>query len=68
MVGNAIDSGAKHFVIAYDKDWPNNNKLEKLSKKIRYNKELFPNGINIDFYKITENEDGEKQKEFVSQS
>ena len=50
--GDFIDSGAKHFVIKYDKEWPKNKNLEEISKKIRYNSSLFPEGTNVNFYKI----------------
>ena len=33
-------------------EWSNNNKLTTLAKKIRYNKKIFPNGINVNFFKI----------------
>jgi len=49
--GAYINSGAKHFVIEL-KEWPNNNDLILLAKKIRYNKEIFPNGTNVNFFKI----------------
>ena len=48
---NYIDSGAKHLVIHYTNPWINELKLEKLSRKIRYNEQLFPGGINVNYYK-----------------
>ena len=52
LIGYYIDSGAKHFIIKIDSNWPTKNQLISIAKKIRYNKELFPDGININFYKI----------------
>ena len=52
LIGDFIDSGAKHFVIKYIEEWPINENLEKISKKIRYNTPLFPEGTNVNFYKI----------------
>ena len=37
LVGDFIDSGAKHFVINYQNDWPSIKTLEETSRKIRYN-------------------------------
>ena len=50
--GYYIDSGAKHFVIKIKSKWPNKNQLIKDAKKIRYNTKYFPNGINVNFYKV----------------
>jgi|TARA_B100001029_G_C15031007_1_gene436947 diaminopimelate epimerase len=50
--GFYIDSGAKHFVIEQKKIWPDDLKLTETCKKIRYNKALFPDGINVNFFKI----------------
>ena len=50
--GYYIDSGAKHFVIQYEKKWPSDLIIKQLSQKIRYNTTLFPEGINVNFYKI----------------
>ena len=52
--GFYIFAGAKHFVINYKHDWPSNSRLEKIAKKIRYNK-VFKNGINVNFYKNNDN-------------
>ena len=52
LYGEFINSGAKHFVVRYDKKWPNINKLLEISKKIRYNASLFPDGVNVNFYKV----------------
>jgi len=52
FVGDYIDTGAKHFVISYNEKWPSLEKLKNISKKIRLNKTIFPNGINVNFYKI----------------
>jgi len=51
-LGNFIDSGAKHFVIECNNDnWPNYKNAYVISKKIRYNKKIFPNGTNVNFYR-----------------
>ena len=52
--GFYIFAGAKHFVINYKHEWPSNSRLEKIAKKIRYNK-IFKNGINVNFYKNNDN-------------
>jgi len=52
IAGYYINSGAKHFVIHYDEDWEDKSKLEILSRKIRYNKKFFPEGVNVNFFKI----------------
>ena len=49
--GYYIDSGAKHFVIHKEGMWPTDDIIIDISKKIRYNKELFPDGINVNFFK-----------------
>ena len=51
LVGDYIDVGAKHFVIQYKKEWPSLNKIKDIAKSIRYNKSIFPDGINVNFYK-----------------
>ena len=53
--GDFIDSGAKHFVVKYDNEWPKMKKLEEVLRKIRYNTLLFPNGINVNCYKVINN-------------
>ena len=53
--GNYIDSGAKHLVINFKDPWINKNEIKKLSQKIRFNTELFPEGININYYKEINN-------------
>lgn len=56
LKGFYIDSGAKHFVTEQKNKWPNNLKLTSICRGIRYNKTLFPDGINVNFYKkINEN-------------
>lgn len=50
--GYYIDSGAKHFVINQKTSWPNKDKIIEISRKIRYDQDLFPDGINVNFYKI----------------
>ena len=52
LVGHYIDVGAKHFVVPYDDEWPSFNKIKDIAQSIRYNKEFFPNGINVNFYKV----------------
>ena len=49
--GTYIDSGAKHFIIEIKK-WSCADELISLAKKIRYNKKVFPNGTNVNFFKI----------------
>ena len=49
--GTYIDSGAKHFIIEV-KEWINDTQLVELAKKIRYNKEVFPDGTNVNFFKL----------------
>lgn len=51
-IGDYINSGAKHFVIRYNDKWPKMEKLEKISKLIRYNTNIFPDGVNVNFYKV----------------
>ena len=51
MNGTYLDSGAKHFITEI-KAWEKDEELIKTAKKIRYNKELFPKGINVNFFKI----------------
>ena len=52
LLGNYIDSGAKHFVVECLDKLPNDNDAYKIARKIRYNKKLFPSGINVNFYSI----------------
>ena len=52
--GFYIFTGAKHFVINYKNEWPSITSLEKIAKKIRYNK-IFKNGVNVNFYKNNKN-------------
>ena len=52
--GFYLFTGAKHFVINYIEDFPDNDKLENIAKKIRYNK-FFENGVNVNFYKVKNN-------------
>ena len=40
----------KHFIIEV-KEWDNNFDLIEIAKKIRYNKDLFPDGTNVNFFK-----------------
>ena len=49
--GSYLDSGAKHFITEIQ-TWDNDEELIKTAKKIRYNKKLFPEGINVNFFKI----------------
>ena len=49
--GYYLFAGAKHFVINYTNNWPDNNVLKSIAQKIRYNK-YFENGVNVNFYKI----------------
>ena len=50
--GSYIDSGAKHFVSQYNWDSSFHSKVESISREIRFNKSIFPNGVNVNFYKI----------------
>ena len=52
-----IYSGAKHIVIKSSDDTLFNSKelLEKKLKKIRYNKLFLPDGVNVNIYKIINN-------------
>ena len=52
-----IYSGAKHIVIKSSDDILFNSKelLEKKLKKIRYNKLFLPDGVNVNIYKIINN-------------
>ena len=54
--GYFIDSGAKHFVIEYKESWPNIEELTNISQKIRYNSKIFPEGINVNFFKKINND------------
>jgi len=49
--GEHINSGAKHFVIEYNNLWLSNEELTQISREIRYNDILFPDGINVNYYK-----------------
>lgn len=49
---NYLDSGAKHLVINYSKEWIGKKQLLQDMKKIRYDKQFSPKGINVNFYKI----------------
>ena len=49
--GDYIDSGAKHFITEV-KTFDNDDILIKTAQKIRYNKKIFPEGINVNFFKI----------------
>jgi len=50
--GYFINSGANHFVLPMKKKYQNKNVMIDLAQKIRYNKDIFPNGINVNFYQI----------------
>ena len=53
--GYFVDSGAKHFVCHYPKI--NNSKALKIGKKIRLSKMFAPDGINVNFFNMkNENE------------
>ena len=53
--GYFVDSGAKHFVCHYPKI--NNTKALKIGKKIRHSKIFAPNGVNVNFFNMkNENE------------
>jgi diaminopimelate epimerase len=48
-----INSGAKHIVIKFNDDilFEDDLKLEKILKKIRYNKLFLPDGVNVNIYR-----------------
>ena len=50
---NYINSGAKHIVIKFEDDKLFNDdlNLEKILKKIRYNKLFLPDGVNVNIYR-----------------
>ena len=54
VMGNYIDSGAKHFVSNYSKKWDDYQSLELEMKEIRYHDFFKPKGININYYKVIE--------------
>ena len=49
--GYYLFSGAKHFVINYKDNWPSNDTLMEIARKIRFNK-YFSKGVNVNFFKI----------------
>ena len=50
--GFFINSGAKHFILPLTENYKDKRKLLELAKEIRYNKKIFPEGVNVNFYKI----------------
>lgn len=50
--GYFINSGAKHFILPLNDTIQGEQQLSDLAKKIRYNKNIFPDGVNVNFYKI----------------
>ena len=52
--GDFIDSGAKHFVCNYKGDWNNYNTINQM-KEIRFNELFKPYGINVNYYKVINN-------------
>ena len=56
LEGFYIDSGAKHFVTEINSKWPSDNEIKNIAKRIRYNKKLFPDGINVNFYQVFDTE------------
>ena len=52
--GYYLFSGAKHFVINYLDNWPENEELKKIAQKIRYDK-YFSEGVNVNFFKYNNN-------------
>ena len=54
FVGNYVDSGAKHFVCNYSKEWNDNQSLELEMQSIRYHDLFKPQGINVNYYKVVE--------------
>jgi len=51
-IGDYIDSGAKHFVVECQNKLPDEKEAYQISRRIRFNKKLFPEGINVNFYQI----------------
>ena len=54
VVGDYIDSGAKHFVYNYNESWDVIN-IVKQMKNIRFDDLFKPKGINVNYYKIINN-------------
>jgi len=52
IVGDYIDSGAKHFVCNYVNDWDDINFIKEEMMNIRNNSIFHPSGINVNYYKI----------------
>ena len=49
--GDYINSGAKHFVLPFINHF-DKKQILNLAKKIRYDTKTFPDGVNVNFYKI----------------
>ena len=54
--GFFINSGAKHFITPIDDLKIDKNILIKIAKKIKSNTKEFPDGVNVNFYKIINKE------------
>ena len=50
--GYFINSGANHYVLPLQKKYKNKNAMIELAQKIRYSKDIFPDGVNVNFYQI----------------
>ena len=50
--GQYINSGAKHFITEITSDWPEENQLVSIAKQVRFNTKYFPDGVNVNFFKI----------------
>ena len=52
LEGYFINAGAKHFVLSFKKNYQNKKTILNIAHKIRYNKSIFPQGTNVNFYQI----------------
>jgi len=50
--GYFINSGAKHFITEIRGKWPSINELTSKAKIIRFNTKYFPDGVNVNFFKM----------------
>ena len=54
IIGNYIDSGAKHFVCNFQGNFNNDNIIEQM-KEIRFDELFKPYGVNVNYYKVINN-------------
>jgi len=52
LIGDYIDSGAKHFVSNYLNEWDDIESLKLEMQRLRYHDFFKPAGINVNYYKI----------------